>query len=165
MKSDMRETKALSEKEKEGIWFEVCDRNGKPLPGVFLRVASIDKPEYQDDLEKAMRNRANRQQRIGGMRRKPDVLPSVDEQRRMENEALARHIMIDWDGVTFDGGKPLEVTFENKIALLEELPLLRLDVLEFAADVAAFEDAELGNSRISRNNNSPSAASAESSSS
>lgn len=135
----------VTQSENEGLWFDLQTHWGEPMDGVRVLVASLAKPEYEDAVNGRMRDRTNRQ--LAGSRRKNALLPDVPEQFEIENKALAKHILLGWDGID-DGDKPFPVTPKNKILLLEGRGF-REQVIEFAGDVAAFQEAELGNLKSS----------------
>jgi len=125
----------------QGRWFDHLGVDGKPS-GLRLKVASLDSEAYQDALQEPLIRKAQEAME-GGQRGR--ILPSPAVQRQNQIAALAKHILLSWDGLEEEDGQPTPNTLENRIALLGEQPF-RQAVVRFASNAAAFEEQELGNS-------------------
>jgi hypothetical protein len=116
----------------EGTWIDI----GK---GVRIKVARIGNPENSKLAQKLWRpyRAAHRANSL------PDEV--ADE---LMIEAIARTILVGWEGVEADG-KPLPYSYENAKALLSEVPDFRQLVWGFANEAATFrreqEEAEQKN--------------------
>ena len=143
----------LSPSEKTGRWFKYRNHLGDIVPGVELLIASLENEGYVLVTQTKMRGDANDVMR--GRHRKKDILPSVKRQTEIEDDALARSVLLDWKGIeNDDDDNPQDCTFENKLKALGR-PRFREFVIECATDVAAFEEKELGNSPGSPASTSP----------
>ena len=78
-----------------------------------------------------------------------DHLPK-DERERRYTEAMAKHLLIEWEGLDDDDGSAMESNLPNKIALISEYAEVAWMILEFCSDIGNFVgsqevDQELGN--------------------
>ena len=134
----------LSPSEKNGRWFKYRNHFDEIVPGVELLIASLENEAYTLETQKKARVHTNKV--LGGKRGRKEILIGVELQNEIENNALARSILLDWKGIQYDDDdNQQDCTFENKLKALDR-PRFREFVFECATDVAAFEEEELGNS-------------------
>jgi len=65
-----------------------------------------------------------------------------DKYRKVLIEVAARSLLIDWENLIDDDGKPVPCTLENKISVLTDYPDLFSSVIETASDTSLFRDEE-----------------------
>ena len=148
-----------------GQWFEIVRLNGRfyavserelrgpewkgAVPdGARLKLGSTHGEEYrlalQNEMVEAASDGMNRAGRRSARRGQAVALPSAERQTEAQIGALAVHVLLDWEGIT-EGGAALPCTLENRIKALGQIDFRDM-VIEAADDLAAFAEAELGNS-------------------
>lgn len=118
-----------------GVWFDFTD-------GSRLRIARRDNPRYRE----ALRALAKGKERLIQLK-----AISESELHEMRMRALARGVLLDWEGLTRDG-EPLPYSEANVVALLTDLPEFCVQVESCAEDLVAFrreaeQDAEKNSER------------------
>jgi hypothetical protein len=78
------------------------------LPGVRFLVAGMESKAYKKAFAKELRTSTTRRERASG---------NVDTDRiqELQKRLVAKHCLLDWDGVDDDDGKP--VPYDPKLAL------------------------------------------------
>ena len=118
-----------------GVWFGFTG-------GSKLRIARRDNPRYLE----ALRALAKGKERLIQLK-----AISGSDLHEMLMRALARGVLLDWEGLT-RSGEPLPYSEDNAVALLTDLPEFREQVESCAENVVAFrreaeEDAEKNSER------------------
>lgn len=112
--------------EQEGVWVDIGD-------GAEIRVARAGNPEHEALLRK-LRKPHEKRFRSGEI--PPDLAKSIAV------EAMARHILLDWRGITEDDGTPIPYSYENAKRLLG-LRDFREMVAEIAMEAETFRAQEI----------------------
>lgn len=118
---DLKQFKLDKKAEKEGIWVEIGD-------GAKIKVARLGNPAYQGAIRRMGKPFA-RQMRHGGV--DTDVLEGITRR------AMARHILLDWEGLEVDG-EAVEYSEKNALKLLTDYSAFYDLVSECAADNELF---------------------------
>ena len=105
----------------EGAWFDIGD-------GARLKVARTRNRRFLEQL---------RELTAGTKRRIARGLLSEDEALDIYVAALARAVLVDWEGLT-EHGEALAYTPEKAAALLREIPVFRKLVEDCAGDIEGF---------------------------
>lgn len=105
-------------KKKEGVWVEFDDAR-------FL-IRSTDTSGYRRAVDAAARKRNPAKLR-----------KDIETQTQVGIEAVAKGILLDWEGVN-DDGNPVECTTENKLAVLTAVPALKDFLATEAGDLSNF---------------------------
>lgn len=110
---------------KDGVW-HTLDVDDKGVETRFLLAfASKVNPTYKKQAGEIYKPHTKSMQ-LGTM---PD---KVAEQ--LMTDVFAKHVLIGWENVPDASGKMLKYTYENVIKVMGELPLLRDQLEELAAD-------------------------------
>ena len=117
---DLNALKTDSTLSASGVWLEYEDAR--------LKIASATSPAYKRAIAQAVRTLSQRQQRDPG------------ELQRVTAEAMAKHILLDFQGLT-ERGKPLANTPENRAKILAIEPLRDWIALQ-AQDLSNFQREE-----------------------
>jgi len=125
-------------KEDEGTWIDMGD-------GAKIKVARMGNPKYTKEF-----------QRLTKPYRQAIRRGTIQEElaEKLLIEALAKHILIGWVGITDDNDKEIAYSTENSIMLLTELKDFRDYVTEQATSIENFkqevdEDSEKNSQNIS----------------
>jgi hypothetical protein len=133
---------ALPKIAEEGKWFDYIElRTGETKSGVRVKLASADREEFERALTRPVQEFATKAMQSG---RRTGAFMSPEARDNIQVEAMARFILLDWEGITDNDGKPLVCNQANKLTLLK-MALFRRSVLALAEDLAAFEEQDLGN--------------------
>lgn len=111
----------------EGAWFDIGD-------GARLRIARAGNRRFREQLRVLADGRERRMAR---------GLLSEDEALDIYVAALARAVLVDWEGMT-EHGEALAYAPEKAEALLREMPALRNLVEDCAGDIEAFRPQQSG---------------------
>lgn len=95
---------------KEGVWIDLGG-------GARIKVASFDNEDFSAQFRKMVEPYSKMGQEV------PD-----EEQERIMTFCVARHIMLDWEGI-FDGEDELPYTVENAERLISEIEFVRERVI------------------------------------
>lgn len=117
-----------------GVWFTFA--------GGRLRIARRDNPRYREALREFAKGK-ERLIRLGSL--------PASEMHEMCMRALARGVLLDWEGLTRKG-EPLPYSEDNAVMLLTDLSGFSEKVESWADDAEAFraedeEDAEKNSER------------------
>lgn len=113
-------------RETEGAWVDY-------RPGVRLRIARVNNPNYDAllrKLGKPYRSQLRREDLAG------DVLDDI------VRKVFAETVLLDWEGIEDDDGKPVPYSKEQALAYLTDIPDFYRDVQELAGQAALFRIAE-----------------------
>jgi hypothetical protein len=77
------------------------------LPGVRFLVAGMESKAYRKAFARALRTSTTRRERASGNL-------EADRIQELQRELVAKHCLLDWDGVDNDDGKP--VKYDAKLA-------------------------------------------------
>jgi hypothetical protein len=121
--------KADLQKEEEGDWVDAPD-----LPGVRLKVRSLEYKQY----------RIARDIKVQHLMRKYGRKPiPPDVQTKEYGKLYADHILLDWEGLAEDDGKPVAFTKELALELLRDPEFRKLtSAVEWAASQVAETEQE-----------------------
>lgn len=111
----------------EGAWFDIGD-------GGRLRIARAGNRRFREQLRELSR---------GKERRIARGLLSEDEALDIYVAALARAVLVDWEGLT-EHGEALAYTPEKAEALLREIPTFRKLLEGCAGDIDGFRPRDSG---------------------
>lgn len=111
--------------EKDGVWIDYLD-------GSKLKIARIGNQGY-----KAFMTTKYKQNRMA-IDRNDRGADEIAE--KIQLEALANHILVDWKGIEFDG-KDQKYTPEFGLKVLKEIADFRKDVENYASDSTLYRDA------------------------
>lgn len=110
----------------EGIWEDIDE-------GLKLRVARMNNPRYREYLRKLSRTKVRVGRRMqGGM--------GIDDMLEMQKKAVAKHILIDWEGLEDANGESIQHSEEKALELFESHPDLYELIIEIANDVDLFRE-------------------------
>ena len=118
-------------KETEGVWVEFA-------PGFKIKLARIGHPEYTDYLQKLMKP-YKRQLRN-------DSLPA-EIAKNCVKKALAKHIILGWEGLIDDLEKPIDFTAEKALELLKSSDDFFNEIIEMAKEREVFSQEDDEESR------------------
>lgn len=113
------------DKETEGVWFDFAE-------GIRFKVARWNNPKFRQLVEKLARPHARTFRRSG---RRGEMWESIVKQ------AAARTILLDWENVEDDNGKPLKYSPDEALRVFED-PALKA-IYEFVVETAIDESAYL----------------------
>ena len=147
----------IAPKALEGVWVDYTNPSTEiKAPGVRLLIASSASDAYATDLETRLTAATNKNLK-GGRR---DLIPKADARRDAETSALARHVLLDFQGIEGADGKALNgSSIGDRMTILSTTNgQVREFVLAFAADLAKEqaekEEEQLGNSESSASSTS-----------
>jgi hypothetical protein len=115
--------------EKEGQWVDWGE-------GTKFKIARLGNAQYQARFQALIKPHRHLRDR--------GILPE-DIQVEILCKCLAETVVIDWEGVDFDG-KPLPYSTENALKVLTELKDLREDIVTVSGEQSTFRIAEIEDS-------------------
>lgn len=124
MAFNLNSLKTDKQKEVNGVWREYFD-------GAKLLVARMGNEKYRAFIAKEYKANRIAIDRGG---EKADQLA-----QRIQTEALARHVLLDWEGVELDG-KATAYTPEIGIKVFNMMPDFKTDVENIAGEVSLFSE-------------------------
>ena len=113
--------------EEEGVWVDIGE-------GAKLKVARVGNPNYQKRIRQL---RAPYRSQI-----RQKSLPE-DVSDKLVIQAFSECILLDWEGLEDDKGKPIKYSQENALELLTNLKDFRALVGEIAMEHETFRRAEV----------------------
>lgn len=122
MAFELNSLRTDTKKEQDGVWIDYLD-------GSKLLIARMGNAKYKGFI--ANEYRANKLAIDRGGRSSEDLAVKI------QNKALATHILLDWEGIIFDGEEK-KYTPEFGLEVFEKLPDFKADVENFAGDVSFF---------------------------
>lgn len=129
-------------KETDGDWVDIAE-----WPGVRLKVRSLNSKDYQNA----------REQRIAKLTKDLGRPPYSSEFALHLSKLVAAFLLLGWDGIVDDAGKPIEYTAQKAADLLAD-PTMRELVAQtiWAAGRVGSRDAEFTTAAV-KNSAAPSA--------
>lgn len=125
---NIKEFKTDKKAEVEGVWQEIAE-NCKIL------IARANNKKYNDEIIKLCKPHRNRLQR--------NTLPK-DVMENIVITAIARHVLLDWQGITENDDNGNEVIVEyskdKAIEYLTAYPDFRELVVDYASDMSIFQE-------------------------
>lgn len=128
--------------EAEGVWIDWAE-------GARLKVARLGNPTYQKRFQALLKPHRHLRDR--------GLLPE-DVQSEILNKCIAETILVDWEGVEYEG-KALPYSSDNALKLISEFKDFREDILTVAGEQAVYRQTEVDES----SKNSPKSSSGKSS--
>ena len=113
-------------KEEQGVWIDF----GEGIRVRVRRIRSRFSQAVRLELEKPHSE---------SIRRGP--LPN-DVAEDLMMKQIAKALISEWEGVTDEDGNVLECTYENKLAIIKELPELRDEILQVSMDRDSYKAAK-----------------------
>lgn len=113
--------------EVEGVWVDIGD-------GGKVKVARLGNPNHRKVSQALGRPH---QAQIRANRLRPEVAEKLGIQ------ATAQAILLDWEGITDDDGKPVPYSQGKALDLLTEFKDFRDLVLEIAGEMETFREQEI----------------------
>ena len=113
-----------AKKEVEGVWVEIGD-------GLKMLIAGADNPEYRKYRDKILKPliRKVRSKRL-----------TNDDLEDLTKRAMAKHILLGWENLDDDAGKPIPYSHEKALSILRESRELFNIVVGYADDQAMFRE-------------------------
>ncbi len=130
----------------EGRWFDyVHPITGKIEAEVRMKIASSDTDEYRLHLANTLRRYSNESLRSS---RNKNVLPTTTQEEQATVAAMARYVLLDFQGIEVDGVPLNGSSIEDREMVLIHA-LVREFVIEQSQTIAqtVLEDGELKNSQ------------------
>ncbi len=112
-------------KEVDGVWEDITE-------DVRVKIARMGNPNYQKEIARLMKPHRRAV-------RRGTVDDSVIE--KCVTQAMARTVLLDWEGIEEDGKKVL-YSFDEARRLLTEYKEFRDQVSEIASELETFQDNE-----------------------
>lgn len=110
------------EKERDGVWVDF-------EAGISLKIAPVGNPDYEAELSKLQKPHIRSIRRGGTGLMTPFI-----------KEAMAKHVLLDWSGITDDEGNEIRYSAEKALEFFND-PSLRVFyqfVREMAVDESNF---------------------------
>lgn len=105
-----------------------------PIFGVRFKIACAMNDGYQDAIKDQLR-KVNK----NGVKK---------EQEKYFAKAVADHLLLDWEDLEGDDGKPLDCTDENKMMVLTKYVEIGVRIVEFANNTHNFVGANSGGEEV-----------------
>lgn len=119
---EINSLKVDQKKAEEGVWFEISEKTR-------IKLARIGALSYKKEVERLMKPYAH--QRLHNK-----SIP-LEIREDLAIQALAKTIILDWEGFTEDGN-PYPYSYENAIKLLRESPPFAEYVTQLASSAEEF---------------------------
>jgi len=115
--------------EKEGVWVEIT-------ADIKVKIAALGNKNHQEAIEKFAKPYKSQ------IRHKTI---SVEVEEDLHLKAIAKAVLVDWEGMTDREGKALPYSFDNCYALLSDPKMKRFkaDILLIAKEAETFKNVEV----------------------
>ena len=110
----------------EGIWEDIGE-------GLRVRVARMNNPKYREYMRKMARNQARTFRRVGG---------GIDDIFDIQQRAVARFVLLEWDGLEDDDGNVIAYSEEEALKIFKRCPDFYDMIIEIGSDADLFRRHE-----------------------